>query len=97
MREDASISETCPLEESASHHFIGYQEWPGMQFEITRCHETQLQRVEIRKFKKKMSESVTPANISGQIQNLRWTQLESTSKIMRVRIENSSFEYDLTI
>ena len=34
-------------------------------------------------------------HISGQIQSLGWTQLESTSKIIRVGIENASFGYDL--
>ena len=33
--------------------------------------------------------------ISAQNQNLRWTQLESTSKIMMVDVENSSFGFDL--
>ena len=33
--------------------------------------------------------------ICGVIENLRWTQIESTSKIIMVRSENASFGYNL--
>ena len=36
------------------------------------------------------------SSFTSTIQNLRWTQLESTLKIMMVNVQNSSFEYNLT-
>ena len=43
-----------------------------------------------------MSKMLTKFHISGRIQNMGWIQLESTSEIMLVGIENASFGYDLT-
>ena len=44
-----------------------------------------------------LTEMLTRAHMCTRIQNLGLTQLESTSKIITVRIENSSFGDNLTI
>ena len=75
--------------------FLGYQESPGMTFDTTRSHKTIFQKVKILKSLKILTEMWAEDNISARIQNLGWTQLEYTSKIIIVRIENSSFEYNL--
>ena len=67
LLEDPLISETCSLEESASHH------------------------------RKMLTKSLLCFCIRGRIQNLEWTQLESTSKIAMVDVENSSCGYNLII
>ena len=46
-------------------------------------------------FTDSVQKKLTRAHMYTRIQNLGWTQLESTLKIMRVRIENASFGYNL--
>ena len=45
---------------------------------------------------KYVTKSWRKATICGVIQNLGWTRLESTLKIITIRNENSSFEWNLT-
>ena len=59
-------------------------------------HKTSFQEVDFLKISKILTKSWRMATISARIQNLGWTQLESTLKIMRVAVENSSFGYNLT-
>ena len=66
-----------------------------MTFDTTRRHKTSFQEVDVLKISKSLSKSWRIACICGLIQNLGRTQLESTSRIMVVAVENSSFEYDL--
>ena len=54
-----------------------------------------LRQVDFFKILKILTNMWAEDNISGQIQNLGWTQLEYTLKIMRVGIENVSFGYEL--
>ena len=66
-----------------------------MAFDLTSLLKTGFQENEILKISKILSEMLTHAHISGRIQNMRWTQLEYTSNIMLVGIENTSFGYNL--
>ena len=75
--------------------FLRYQESPGMAFDTTRRHKTKFQEVDFLKIIKILSEMLPRAHMYTQNWNLGWTRLESTSKIMRVRIENASFGYIL--
>ena len=75
--------------------FLGYQESLGMTFDTTRLHKTTFQEVDFLKISKILTKSWRIVGICGLIQNLGRTQLESTLKIMRVAVENSSFEYNL--
>ena len=77
--------------------FLRYQERPGMTFNFTRLHKTGFQKVIFLKISKILTELWLYSTTWARIQDLRWTQLESTSKIMMVDVENSSFGYDLTI
>ena len=58
--------------------------------------ETWFQEVTVLKILKMLSKSWRIFSICGRIQDLGWTQLETTSKTMRVDVENSSFGYDST-
>ena len=75
--------------------FLGYQESLGMAFDTTRLHKTSFQEIDFLKISKILTKSWLMAGICGLIQNLGRTQLESTLKIMRVAVENSSFGYHL--
>ena len=75
--------------------FLGYQESLGMTFDATRLQKTSFQEVDDLKISKILTKSRRMAGICGLIQNMGWTKLESTLKIMRVAVENSSFEYNL--
>ena len=77
--------------------FLGYQESLGMTFDTTRLHKTTFQEVDVLKISKILLELWRIGSICGRIQNLGWTQLESTLRIMRVAVDNSSFGYDLTL
>ena len=79
------------MNEDTSGDFLGYQESLEMTFDTTRLHKTSVQEVEFLKISKILTKSWRIAGICGLIQNLERTQLESTLKIMRVAVENSSF------
>ena len=74
---------------------LGYQETLGMAFDTTRLHKTSFQEIDFLKISNILTKSRRIAGICGLIQNLGQTPLESTLKIMRVAVENSSFGYDL--
>ena len=76
--------------------FLEYQESSGMTFDTTRLHKTWFQEVNFHKNLKILTEMVTVAHMCTRIQNLGWTQLESTLKMIIIGIENASFGYDLT-
>ena len=68
-----------------------------MTFDTTRRYKTEFQEVDFHKHYKILTTSWLISPISGMIQNLGWTQVESTSKIIIIDVDNSSFGYDLTI
>ena len=78
-------------------NFLGYQEWPGMTFDPTRLYKTWIQEFEFLKISGIMFEMWLCSTTCVVIQDLGWTQLESTSKIIIINVENSSFGYDGTI
>ena len=65
--------------------------------DTTRRHKTWFQEVDVLKNLKILTKSWRILYISGRIQNMGRVQLESTSKIITIGIENSSFGYDLII
>ena len=67
-----------------------------MTFDTTRRHKTECQEVDSHRNLNILTKSWRISPISAQNQNLGWTQLESTSKIIMVEFENASFAYDLT-
>ena len=71
--------------------FPGYQEWPWMIFDTTRLHKTWFQEVDVLRKLKILTESPRGGVVKARIQNLGWTQLEYTSTIMMVNVENYSF------
>ena len=73
------------------------QESPGMTFDTTRLHKTAFQEVNFLTISKNLLELWLCSTLCVLIQDLGWTQLESTSKIIIVNVENSSFGYDLII
>ena len=75
--------------------FLVYQESLGMTLDTTRLHKTAFQEVEILKISKISSEMLTRAHMCTRNWNLKWTELESTLKIMRVDVENASFGCNL--
>ena len=77
--------------------FLMYQECPGMAFDLTRSHKCRCQEVTFRKISKVLTELGLCSTTWARIPDLRWTQLESALKIIRVDVENSSFGYGLTI
>ena len=75
--------------------FLRHQESPGMISDTTRLHMTWFQEVGFHKNFKILTKSSRGSVVSAPIQNLVWTQLESTSKIITMNVENSWFGYDL--
>ena len=63
--------------------------------DTTRRHKTWFQEIDFLKNLKILTKSWRILYISGRIQNMGRIQLESTSKIITIGIENSSFGYDL--
>ena len=76
--------------------FLRYEESPGMTFDTTRCHRTQFQKVESHRNLKILTKSSRGSVFRAQILNLRWTQVEYSSKIIIIDVENYSFGYNLT-
>ena len=62
-----------------------------------RFHNIWFQENDFLKILKILSKSSRRSTFSARIQNLGWTHLKSTSKIIVIDVENSSFVYDLTI
>ena len=62
-----------------------------MTFDTTRLHKTAFQEVIFFKISKNLSKLWLCSTLCVLIQDLGWTQLESTSKIIIVNVENSSF------
>ena len=82
--------------------FLGYQESPGMTFDLTGLNKTWFQEVTFHKKKKtrfwqKKKKTSRYSPFTLPIQNLGSTQVKSTSKIIIIDVKNSSFGYDLTI
>ena len=76
--------------------FLGYQKSIGMTFDITRLDKISFQEIDFLNISKILTKLWLCLTFSARIQNLGWTQLESTLKIIRVNIENSSFGNKLT-
>ena len=75
---------------------LRYQESPGMTVDTTRLHKTWFQEVNFLRNLKILTKSWPMFHTCAWIQNLGWTQLESTLKIILIGIENSSFGCNLT-
>ena len=72
----------------------------GVTKDYNRYHKTLYNVISTRRVSKKSQDydKIWPGlHIGARIQNLRLMQFESTLKIIMVRIENSSFGYNLTI
>ena len=87
MCEDALILKLIPwkkmlrtMNQDMSGELLTHQESPNMTFDTTRLHKTCCQEVNSLKIFKILSEMGLCFCICGRIQNLRWTQLESTSE-----------------
>ena len=76
---------------------VGCQESLGMTFDITRLHNTGFQEVRYVRISKILSELWLCPTPCAMRQDMRWTQLESTSKIIIMNVDNSSFKHNLTI
>ena len=74
---------------------LKHQESPEMTFDTTRLYKTRFQEVTFLKMM--FTKLWLGSTICCVIENLGLTQFESTSNIIMVGIENSSFGYDLTI
>ena len=68
-----------------------------MTFDPARRHKIESQEVNSHKNLKMLTKSWRCATFSARIQNMGWTQLESTLKIIRVNVENYSFGCILAI
>ena len=86
---------TLKMNQDTYGDFLGYKESHEMTSDTTRLHKTSFQEVDSLKISKILSKSWRMAGICGMIQNLGWTQLEYTLKIIRVAVENSSFGCNL--
>ena len=62
-----------------------------MIFNTTRRHEIWFQKVSVLKIIEIFAKSLRISTMCGVIQNVGWTHMEYTSKIILVRIENNSF------
>ena len=67
-----------------------------MACDLMKLHKTLLQEVEILNMSDILSEMWLWRRPCAVIQNLGWTQLESTVKIIVINVENSAFGYNLT-
>ena len=83
------------MNQDTYRNLLGWQESPGITFDTTRLHKTACQEVNSLKISKNLSELWLGSTLCVLIQDLGWTQLESTSKIIVVNVENSPFGYNL--
>ena len=65
-----------------------------MTFNTTRLFNICFQEVDVLTIFKIMAKAWRGVTMCGRIQNLKWTQLECTLKIMMVPVGNATFGYD---
>ena len=84
-------SDINDLEQEPGHKygdFLRYQKSPEMTFDTTRRYTPRFQEVTFSRNLNMLTELWRIFTICNVIQNLGWTQLESTSNIIVIRIEN---------
>ena len=68
-----------------------------MTLNTTRLHKTWFQEVNFLKNSKILTKWSRGSVFRGRIHNMGWTHVESTSKIIIIDVENSSFGYNLIV